>query len=445
MATRRYVARTKSGAVRHGTRGLRPLERRGGTPAESRILDLQQAAGNRAVSRSLAGIQRDPAASGPPAPAPAPAQAAPGTNPAGGMDSGWAPIYKLIAEQLGEEKLKEHAKTLAGKGVDLLMAQVKDATSEQDFVAKSQVALIGTMLTAQAKKDAEALVLSDAGKALRERLLTISRESPETVVAAAIAAAAVAYMANIDMPEIAKKVELAKGLSAEGKLDIGKIQQLTVQQAKLALSYTSTHFSAGASGSYAGEGDKQGASGEANAAIGGKEFQFKAAVKVNPDGSAKLDLGQAIDISKVHIETGGTIEKDNMAAIVAVKVGGKDSYVSGKTTVTQDGKVSVDLGIKTGDFKFTGAATGLGTDKPGGEASVTASNIFGFKGLDAEGKVKFTAGGLTSASGGVTYSAETKRGTAFISFKGETVPGAEKDGPPMGAQGVIGVGFRFGK
>lgn len=89
--------------------------------------------------------------------------------------------------------------------------------------------------------------------------LTISREAPEVVVAVAIAAAAVAYMANVDMPEIAKKIDLAKGLTAESKLDIGKVQQLTVQQAKLALSYTSTHFSAGVSGAYAGEGDNKAA------------------------------------------------------------------------------------------------------------------------------------------------------------------------------------------
>lgn len=79
---------------------------------------MQRLAGNRAVSRSLADeSQRDPSAAGPPAPATGgPAQSAPGTNPAGGMDPGWAPFNKLISEQLGEEKIKEHAKTLAGKG-----------------------------------------------------------------------------------------------------------------------------------------------------------------------------------------------------------------------------------------------------------------------------------------------------------------------------------------
>ena len=72
---------------------------------------------------------------------------------------------------------------------------------------------------------------------------------------------------------------------------------LTVQQARAALKYTSTHFSIGAAGGYAGEGKNPGASGEANMAVGDKDIQFKAGVKVNPDGSVKLDLGQAIDIS----------------------------------------------------------------------------------------------------------------------------------------------------
>ena len=352
---------------------------------------------------------------------------------------------KLVAEQLGEAKLKEYAKTLAGKGVDLLVAQVKGASSESDFVSKAQAELLGKMLSEQAKKDAEAIAASPAAKALRERLLIISSEQPSVIIAAAIAAAAIAYLANPDLPELAKKLELAKGLTAEGKLDLGKVQQLTVQQASLALKYSSTHFSAGASAGYAGEGDKAGASGSGNVAVGAKEIQFKGSLKVDPDGSVKMDLGQAIDVKKFQLETGVSIQGDKMAAVVSVKVGDKDTYVSGKTTVSSEGHVSLDLGIKARDLSVTATATGLGSDKAAGEATVTAANIFGFRGLDANGSVKFGPAGVTSAGGGVTYSADTKAGRAFINFKAETLAGAGagKDAAPIGAQGVIGVGIRF--
>ncbi len=432
-----------------------------GSPAA--VLHLQRTVGNASVSRALnaptapgpdgrrversgqAGrrIQRDPAPVAAPAAPAGPAQQGPEEDPKAGPDPAWAAISKLIAEQLGEDKIKEYAKSLAGKGVDLLIAQVKDAATEKDFIAKSQVELLGTMLSEQAKKDAETLASSDAAKAFRERLLTITNEQPGIVIAAAIAAAAVAYLTNVDVPEISKKIDILKGLTGEGKLDIGKIQQLTVQQASAALKYSSTHFSAGISGAYAGEGDKQGASGGANVAFGEKEIQFKGSLKLNPDGTVKVDLGQAIDVKKFGMETGVSIQSDKMVAIISVKVGGKDSYVSGKTTVGPDGQVSLDLGIKAGDWTVSGTATGLGGDKPAGEGSITGTNVFGLKGLDANAKIKFGAAGLSSASGGVTYGADTKHGRAFISFKAETVGGEKKDGPPIGAEGVIGLGFTF--
>ncbi len=425
------------------------------------VLQLQRAAGNASVSRELSRtpargresqrlgqqdrrIQRDPAPARSPAAPGGPAQQAPGEDPKGGPDPAWAAISKLIVEQLGEDKIKEYAKSLAGKSVDFLIAQVKDAATEKDFIAKSQVELIGTMLSEQAKKDAETLASSDAAKAFRERLITITKEQPGIVIAAAIAAAAVAYLVNADVPEISKKIEILKGLSGEGKLDLGKIQELTVKQASAALKYSSTHFSAGISGGYVGEGDKKGASGDANVTFGEKDIKFKGALKLNPDGSVKIDFGQAIDVKNFGMETGVSIQNDKMSAIISVKIGDKDQYVSGKTTVGPDGQVSLDLGIKTGAWTVTGTATGLGGGKPGGEGSITGTNIFGLKGLDANAKIKFTAGNLSSASGGVTYGADTKHGRAFIKFNAETVGGGEKkDGPPIGAQGVIGLGFTF--
>lgn len=409
--------------------------------SQASLLAMQRTLGNAHVTRSVApgtALMRDPA----PGPGGNHVQREPGGE-AANPNAGWEPIAKLIAEQLSDAKLKEHAKTLAGKGVDLLMSQVKDATSEQDFVAKSQVELLGTMLADVAKKDAEAWAKSDEAKAFRERLLTITNESPETVLAAALAAAAIAYLANPDLPEISKKVEIVKGLTGEGKLDLGKVQQLTVQQASAALKYTSTHFSAAVSGAYKGEGDKAGASGGAELSFGEKQIQFKGALKLNPDGTVKVDLGQAIDVKKFGMHTGVEIQGDKMAAIIGVKIGDKDTYISGKTKVEPDGKVSLDLGIKAGDWTVAGTASGIGGENLAGEGSVKGVDIFGVKGLEANGAIKFGPAGVTGASAGVSYAADTKQGKAFISFKAETLAGANKEGPPIGAQGVIGVGFTF--
>ena len=146
------ASRLLSGATTRGRDGSPAFSRLPNSPAA--ILELQRTVGNARVSRLLSGaaarkreggeaqrtgepgsrIQRDPAPANPGGPA----QQGPGEEPKGGPDPAWAAISKLIAEQLGEDKIKEYAKSLAGKGVDLLIAQVKDATTEKDFVAASQ-------------------------------------------------------------------------------------------------------------------------------------------------------------------------------------------------------------------------------------------------------------------------------------------------------------------
>ena len=458
-AARSRQVRRKS-ARRHAPEQAPAAQPAGPRSVSARLVELQRSHGNAHVARLIATNRLGSVPGGGPS-----LQRAPGApvslNPraaggAGGGDAaadadpvatlgdGWKPIYKLISEQLGEEKLKEHAKTLAGKGVDLLISQAKGAKPDPNFLAKAQLDLLGTMLSDHAKQVAEAWVGSPEGKAFADRLKTISKEAPGVVLAAAIAAAAVAYLANPDLPEITKKFDLFKGVSAEGTIDIGKLQSMTVQKAALALKYSSKHFSAGVSGEYVGEGDKKGATLGANASVGEKDIKFKSAIKLNPDGTVKVDLGPAIDVKKFGMETGVSITGSDMSAIIGIKIGDKEQYVSAKTKIDPDGKVSLDLGIKAGGLQIEGKAKGIGSDKVSGEASLTGTNIFGVKGLDAKGTMKFTNAGIANASGSLSYAKDTKQGKVFISFSGETVHGdSKKEGPPIGAQGVVGIGFRF--
>jgi hypothetical protein len=409
-------------------------ERQGEGRAHADLLHLQQSLGNARVARLIESrsIARAPATA-PPAAKGEAEQAPPGPAE--------DPIQKLILEQLGAEKLKEHGKKLAGKSVDFLMSQVKEANSEADFVSKAQIGLIGTMLSDQAKADAEALLKSDAGKALRERLVTITKDEPAVIIAAAIAAAAIAYMANPDLPEIKKKVTIVKGLTAEGTLDLGKVQDLTVQKAGLALKYSRKQFSFSASAGWE-EGEKK--EGETGAlSLRPRDTEFKSDMEVDPGGKAKVNLSQAIEVDKLKVESGVEIVKDDMAAIVAIKIGDKNQYVSGKTKVNSDGKVDLDLGFKSGDFEITGSGKGLGGDKPTGEVALESKNSFRVKGLDLKAKVKFGSAGVAAASGSAAYNFDTKGGKAYISFTGETVAGPEKGSAPIGVQGVLGVGFRF--
>jgi hypothetical protein len=453
-------ARAQRQPRRNAIRRRRLIESTGG-PALSqrdvpaRLVELQRTHGNAYVSRLIQtnrvreatgqSVQRDPAAPlslNPRAAGGGSGVAAEEADPSAAMGDGWKPIYKLISEQLGEAKLKEYAKTLASKGVDLLISQAKDG-KDTSFLDKAQLDLLGTMLADHAKTVAEGWVASPEGKIFRERLLTITKDAPGVVVAAALAGAAIAYLANPDLPELNKKFDLFKGLSAEGTVDIGKIQSMTVQKAAGALKFTSSHFKAGLSGEYVGEGDKKGTTLGASAAISDKEISFKTAMKLNPDGSVKIDLGPAIDMKKFGMETGVSITGSDMSAIVGIRIGDKDTFVSAKTKVDPDGKVSLDLGLKAGGIEAEGKVKGIGTDKTSGEASLTGTNIFGVKGLDAKGTLKFSPG-TVNAGGSISYSADTKQGKAFISFSGETLHGdPKKEGPAIGAQGVIGVGFRF--
>ncbi len=408
-------------------------ERQGQAGAHAEMLHLQQSLGNARVARLIdAQVRRAPAA------APPKGKGEAEQAPYGPAED---PIQKLILEQLGEEKLKEHGKKLAGKSVDVLMSQVKDANSEADFVSKAQIGLIGTMLSDQAKADAEALLKSDAGKALRERLATITKDEPGVIIAAAIAAAAIAYMANPDLPEIKKKVTIVKGLTAEGTLDLGKVQDLTVQKAGLALKYSRKQFSFSASAGWE-EGKEEGEAGALS--LKPRDTEFKSDIEVDKGGKAKVNLSQAIEVDKLKIESGVEIVKDDIAAIVGIKIGDEEQHISSKAKVNSEGKVDIDLGIKSGDFEFTGSGKGLGGDKPTGELSIVSKNAFRVEGLELKGKVKLGAGGVAGASGSAQYNFDTDRGKAYIMFSGETVAGPDKGSPPIGVQGVIGVGIRFG-
>lgn len=427
------------------------------TPA--RLVELQRIHGNAYVSRLIANnrvaeatgrpLQRDAAApvSLNPRAASAPAGGdAAAADPATALGDGWKPIYKLISEQLGEDKLKEYGKTLAGKGVDVLISQAKGAKPD-DFLAKAQVDLLGTMLADHAKTVAEEWVASPAGKAFRERLLTITKEAPGVVVAAAIAAVAAAYLANPDLPEIKKKFDVFKGMSADAMLDIGKLQELAVQKASLALKYSTKHVDLNLKGSYADEEQKKpGYTAGGGVALKGKDFKFKSDLTLDTEGKVTLDLGQAIDVGKFGMETGVSISGGDMAAIVAVKVGDKETYVSGKTRVEADGKVSLELDFKGGGLEIGGKAKDVGGAGMAGQASLKGKDIFNFKGLDATANVSFGAGGVKSAGGSISYSTDTKVGKVFLNVSGETMhAGADKDkATPIGFQGVVGVGIRFG-
>lgn len=415
------------------------------------ITRLQRTHGNAYVSRLIASqgrpgapIQRDDAK--PLSLSPRGATQAPGEEPSLGVDPGWKPIYELVSKQLGEEKLKEYAKTLAEKGVELLISQAKGADPKADFLAKAQIDLLGTMLSDHAKKVAEQWASSDSAKAFRERLLTITKEAPGVVVAAVIAAAAAAYLANPDLPEIKQKFDIFKGATAEGAIDVGKIQSMTVSKASAALKYSSKHFAAGLSGAYAGEDQKKpGYTAGASAAIKGKDFQFKSGLTLDPEGKLTLDLGQAIDVNKFGMETGVSITGSDMAAIVGIKIGDKDTYISGKTRVESDGKVSLELDFKGAGLEIGGKAKAIGTGDMSGEAELKGKNIFNFSGLDAKAKVSFGAGGLQSAGGSISYSTDTKVGKVFLNISGETLHGSDdkKKQTPIGFQGVVGVGVRF--
>ena len=156
-------------------------------------------------------------------------------------------LFALVSKHLSVNELTGYAQSgvqaLAGAAGGLVKP------SEGGDLSKAEAEAINKLITALAKdvsKSADAWLAGEKGQKLAQALSQWLQENPAwttgIVVTSAITAAVVAYLQNVDVPELEQTFKLGGGLSASAGLDLGKIQDLSIQAAKATLAYQTEGF-----------------------------------------------------------------------------------------------------------------------------------------------------------------------------------------------------------
>lgn len=347
---------------------------------QTALLQLQQQYGNAWVQRHLADgtLQREDDKK---SEAKADSKSDTGFDPAQWVGG---EIYDVLKKELGEEKLKEYAKQIAGKATEMLMAQVQGAEGEQDIIEKARMKEIAAALEKDLGQAVQSIFQSPQGKALKEALLKKTKQDPGFAIVMVLLGLAAAAAANADIPKFDQTFNLGKGFKAGGKADLGKFQAVVLKQVQASLGFTSEYFRANVAGSYTGEGENQGFAGQAGVAVGTSEVEFKSDFKIHQNGEFNVEAQNAFDFKKFGLTAGGSFSNiKGWKGIAELRLGEKTHYLSTRVNVGQDGKTGLqfdhklirDLVILSNSLKLEGNKTTLTNE-------AQLKDLFGAEGLN---------------------------------------------------------------
>lgn len=347
---------------------------------QTAVLQLQQQYGNAWVQRHLADgtLQREDDKK---------SEAKAGGKSESGFDPAqWVggEIYDALKKELGDEKLKEYAKQIAGKATELLMEQVKGAAGEQDIIEKARLKEIAAALEKDLGQAVQSIFQSPQGKAVKEALLKKTKQDPGFAIVMVLLGLAAAAAANADIPKLDQTFNLGKGFKAGGKAELGKFQAIVLKQVQASLGFTSEYFRANVAGSYAGEGEQKGFAGQAGVAVGTDEVEFKSDFKIHQNGEFNVEAQNAFDFKKFGLTAGGSFNSiKGWKGIAELRLGEKTHYLSTKVNVGQDGKTGLqfdhklirDLVVLSNSLKLEGNKTTLTNE-------AQLKDLFGAEGLN---------------------------------------------------------------
>jgi hypothetical protein len=367
--------------------------------------------------------------SGPEAPAPKPAapkQA--GANAAGlanyedllGKKLG-GKLYKAVIKQVTLEKMSK----IASSGVNATFKQIGKMvkTGDKD-VDPAEVDAGMKALVDRFGKDAEDWVQSEDGQKLQAALVGLVDANPVAITVLALIAAAAAYMANVEIPELKEQFDLGGGFSGGVAVNLGTIQKIAIQKLEANLNYTAGQFSASVTTFEEGDVSRTGANaslevnkqlrlglsgGETeNKLAGDKTTRFDASANIKPsdklginvsggkssDGKTRFGADANYNLRKASIRVSGSKhddDKTHFGAGVNWKPSAKTSIdVSGAKDGDRDSaaltatrnvneQLALNLGANWNDQKGAGGQIGFDYKN----ASKTAS-VSGFVGSDQE-------------------------------------------------------------
>lgn len=388
-------------------------------------------------------------------------------------------LFEVVSENTDPEHMMEYAGKAVDALVDLIAKQVEEGR-DLDRIGPEAAAAQMENLREILRVEVEEYMASPEGQALGEKITEYVQTHPWEVVGAVLLAAAAAVAANMKLPELKQKVNLADGLDAEIKAKLGKIQAIALETISARLKYEQGRFKGEVAVDHSSE---SGTTASIGASYGGGTNRVSAEATVDKEGLMKAGLGArgqkgllggSADVK--HFRNAGTV------ADAKVTYGGKDDKVSGGAQYDfKEDLLSLQLsreltkGLYSGqrsigleDGTVTGATRDrVGTDRTYMEmtsssgkdnSKVGVAAGYGRGPLDLTGAFSQDSKGDAESKLGARYSARDLTVALDASFAAhsDTVKGSvgrqARDGLSYGADAtysltdshLIGYGARFG-
>jgi hypothetical protein len=336
-------------------------------------------------------------------------------------------LFALVRKHVSVSDLTGYAKSGVGSLASAAgsLAKPTDAGAAGGIMdTKAEAAAVNKLMAALAvdvEKSAAAWLASEKGQKLAAAISQWVEEHPGwttgIVATGAIAAAVVAYLQNVDVPELEKAFKLGGGWTASAALDLGKIQELSIQAARATLAYKTEGLEASVIMAHDGKTDVNSVTAKASAtAVLGRGVSTTARgdLVAKDDGSLVLSASAnvAAEVAQKPLTAeGGLSQTRTSEATTSDKVTGRIRYgesgehreVSGfydrandtfslstvraqdggnttrTDTVSRDGEGNLTssraLDQKFGDHHSLGIREQAGTLGPGKEATYRGTNL----------------------------------------------------------------------
>lgn len=285
-------------------------------------------------------------------------------------------LYGAVSGLLTFEALSGHAQELVDGATGALAGQLGGLDGMQADPAAVQA--LGVML-AQGVGPAVSAWMAQNGPGLSAALSGWAGANPEAVAGLALMAAAGAVMANVELPTLAKKLNLREGLDAELEVTLGRVRSIALQRIRAQLSYQAGPLLA------AVKLDQQGAGTTGEARVGLEEggVLLEATASFTDQGLQVLGVNAATDTARGRL-SGGVQHRSGEAPISSVTLVGQDGETTRTDRVGYDARTGT---LTVGREALTALGEGrtlahrVGAESKGGhQAGVDYS--FGSEALD---------------------------------------------------------------
>lgn len=345
-----------------------PLSWQNRTITQAHIQQLQQYRGNRAVQRHLLGhtfaVQRASNKS-------KKSSSNQKKRSVVTVPDNWLhkATYQILAKQLGEAKLNEHAKSIAEAASKFLVDQVKATHAEGqqvdtqestakpklNFVEDAQLAQMGKALTSDLQRGIAGIFNSEDGQKIRAAILKRSQRDPATSVGLVLLALGAVYAMKMEVP--VDDIDLGNNAKGSVKVQSGGIDGPFLEHLQLGIRVAGEYFMT------VGYQDKEV---QTRATQEGQQPKREQTAKVftgvtlDPNGLFTFSIDSALRLSDA-VEKSVQPKPKAWLGAAALQIGNKETHITPRVEVDKDGNVALRLSSKATDLlgisHLSGSAT----------------------------------------------------------------------------------------